>query len=156
MIKYQIVSKANIILFGTSNSGKTTTLRILYYLLTGKTAPKSTHRIQDRYKGMTIDFAFDGDNLEVVESNVAFFENNPCDIAVSPTRTDGGPVLAMNYFIDKTLTTTENVIWKRIPEISKSNRTVKMLDADSVNLAEEYPQSYSNAVILKEIIDKLI
>ena len=95
------IAKANIILFGTSNSGKTTTLKILHYLLVGSMPPAKTPRVQITYKGLTIDIAFNGDDLKTVEQNVAFFKANPCDIAVSPTRTKGGPVKVMNDFVNK-------------------------------------------------------
>lgn len=156
IIKNQFVSKANIILFGTGNSGKTTTLRILYYLLTGTTAPANKTRVQITYKGSKIDFAFNGYTLDVVEGNVAFFEDNPCDIAVSPTRTDGGPVIAMNYFIDKTFPMTENIIWKKVADIPVAKRASKGHLVAPKNYAKNYPQSSFLASKLKDIIEGCI
>lgn len=154
--KYHFVTKANIILFGTGNSGKTTTLKILYYLLVGSMPPANTPRVQITYRGMKIDFAFNGDHIDVVEDNVAFFANNPCDIAVSPTRTEGGPVMAMKYFIEKTFPITENIIWKRTSDIPQSERTVKTCASDPKNYAKNYPQSFSLASKLKDIIDDCV
>lgn len=153
--KYYYVMKANIILFGTGNSGKTTTLKILYYLLTGTIPPVNTPRIQITYKGLKINFAFNGDHIDVVEENVAFFKNNPCDIAVSPTRTEGGPVMAMNYFIDKTLPITENILWKRTTDIPSSKRAAKNCASEPSNFAKNLPQSYQMANKLKKIIDEI-
>lgn len=153
--KYHYVTKANIILFGTSNSGKTTTLKILYYLLTGAMPPNNTPRIQISYNGLKIDFGFNGDHIDMVEDNVTFFKNNPCDIAVSPTRTEGGPVMAMNYFIDKTFPITENIFWKRTMDIPRSKRAAKKCASEPSNFAKNLPQSYQMANKLKEIIDEI-
>lgn len=149
------VAKANIILFGTSNSGKTTALKILYFLLTGKTVKARMTRVAITYKGLAIDIAFNGDDLETVERNVAFFKANPCDIALSPTRTDGGPVLAMNYFFDKTFPSTEIVLWKRLEAIPEGQRAANVMVHDPKDYAKNYPQSYEVAMKLKEIIDDI-
>jgi len=149
------VTKANIILFGTSNSGKTTALKILYFLLTGKTVQARMTRVAITYKGLAIDIAFNGDDLETVEQNVAFFKANPCDIALSPTRTDGGPVLAMNYFIDKTFPSTEIVLWKRLEAIPVGQQAANVMVHDPKDYAKNYPQSYEVAMKLKEIIDDI-
>lgn len=152
--KYHFVTKANIILFGTGNSGKTTTLKILYYLLVGSMPPANTPRVQITYRGKKIDFAFNGDHIDVVEDNLAFFADNPCDIAVSPTRTEGGPVMAMNYFIDKTFPITENILWKRTTDIPSSKRAAKKYASEPSSFAKNLPQSYQMANKLKEIIDE--
>lgn len=149
------VTKANIILFGTSNSGKTTTLKMLHYLLVGSMPPAKTPRVQITYKGLAIDIAFNGDNLKTVEQNVAFFEANPCAIALSPTRTDGGPVLAMNYFIDKNFPSTEIVLWKRLEAIPEGQQAANVMVHDPKDYAKNYPQSYEVAMKLKEIIDDI-
>ena len=149
------VTKANIILFGTSNSGKTTALKILYFLLTGKTVQARMTRVAITYKGLAIDIAFNGDDLKTVEQNEAFFEANPCAIALSPTRTDGGPVLAMNYFIDKTFPSTEIVLWKRLEAIPEGQRAANVMVHDPKDYAKNYPQSYEVAMKLKEIIDDI-
>lgn len=153
-VKYQYVTKANIILFGTGNSGKTTTLKILYYLLVGSMPPINTPRVQITYRGKKIDFAFNGDHIDVVEDNLAFFADNPCDIAVSPTRTEGGPVMAMNYFIDKSFPITENILWKRTTDIPSSKRAAKKYASEPSSFAKNLPQSYQMANKLKEIIDE--
>ena len=149
------VTKANIILFGTSNSGKTTTLKILHYLLVGSMPPAKTPRVQITYKGLAIDIAFNGDDLETVEQNVAFFKANPYDIALSPTRTDGGPVLAMNYFVNKTFPSTEIVLWKRLEAIPEGQQAANVMVHDPKDYAKNYPQSYEVAMKLKEIIDDI-
>ena len=149
------VTKANIIVFGTSNSGKTTTLKILHYLLVGSMPPAKTPRVQITYKGLAIDIAFNGDDLETVEQNVAFFKANPYDIALSPTRTDGGPVLAMNYFVNKTFPSTEIVLWKRLEAIPEGQQAANVMVHDPKDYAKNYPQSYEVAMKLKEIIDDI-
>jgi hypothetical protein len=149
------VTKANIILFGTSNSGKTTTLKILHYLLVGSMPPAKTPRVQITYKGLAIDIAFNGDDLETVEQNVAFFKANPYDIALSPTRTDGGPVLAMNYFVNKTFPSTEIVLWKRLEAIPEGQQAANVMVHDPKDYAKNYPKSYEVAMKLKEIIDDI-
>lgn len=157
MPKYKktTIAKANIILFGTSNSGKTTTLKMLHYLLVGSMPPAKTPRVQITYKGLAIDIAFNGDDLKTVEQNVAFFEANPCAIALSPTRTDGGSVLAMNYFIDKTFPSTEIVLWKRLEAIPEGQQAANVMVHDPKDYAKNYPQSYEVAMKLKEIIDDI-
>ena len=111
----------------------------------------------ERCEGLTAwHFAFNGDHIDVVEDNVDFFANNPCEIGVSPTRTEGGPIMAMNYFIDKMFPITENIIWKRTSYIPQSGRTVKSCASDPKNYAMNYPQAFSLASKLKEIIDDCI
>lgn len=149
------VAKANIILFGTSNSGKTTALKILYFLLTGKTVKARMTRVAITYKGLAIDIAFNGDTLGTVEQNVAFFEANPCDIAVSPTRTKGGPVKVMNDFVNKNFPLTEIVLWKRLEAIPEGQRAANVMVHDPKDYAKNYPQSYEMAMKLKEIIDDI-
>lgn len=71
---------ANVILFGNSNSGKTTALKILYLMLGGsnptdlKKSP-NINRCKLIYKGLIIGFAWGGDTLPIVEENVEFFTN---------------------------------------------------------------------------------
>lgn len=149
------VTKANIILFGTSNSGKTTTLKILHYLLVGSMPPAKTPRVQITYKGLAIDIAFNGDDLKTVEQNVAFFKANPCDIALSPTRTKGGPVKVMNDFVNKNFPSTEIVLWKRLEAIPEDQQAANVMVHDPKDYAKNYPQSYEVAMKLKEIIDDI-
>lgn len=149
------VTKSNIILFGTSNSGKTTALKILHYLLVGSMPPAKTPRVKITYKGLAIDIAFNGDDLKTVEQNVAFFKANPCDIAVSPTRTKGGPVKVMNDFVNKNFPLTEIVLWKRLEAIPEGQRAANVMVHDPKDYAKNYPQSYEVAMKLKEIIDDI-
>lgn len=149
------ITKANIILFGTSNSGKTTALKILYFLLTGKTVQARMTRVAITYKGLAIDIAFNGDDLKTVEQNVAFFEANPCDIAVSPARTKGGPVKVMNDFVNKNFPSTEIVLWKKLEAIPEGQQAANVMVHDPKDYAKNYPQSYEEAMKLKEIIDDI-
>ncbi len=149
------IAQANIILFGTSNSGKTTTLKILHYLLVGSMPPAKTPRVKITYKGLTIDIAFNGDDLKTVEQNVAFFKANPCDIALSPTRTKGGPVKVMNDFVNKNFPSTEIVLWKRLEAIPEGQQAANVMVHDPKDYAKNYPQSYEVAMKLKEIIDDI-
>ncbi len=157
MPKYKktTIAKANIILFGTSNSGKTTALKILYYLLVKAVPPAKTPRVQIIYKGLAIDIAFNGDDLKTVEQNVAFFEANPCAIALSPTRTKGGPVKVMNDFVNKNFPLTEIVLWKRLEAIPEGQQAANVMVHDPKDYAKNYPQSYEVAMKLKEIIDDI-
>ena len=64
--------------------------------------------------------------------------------------------MAMKYFIEKTFPITENIIWKRTSDIPQSERTVKTCASDPKNYAKNYPQSFSLASKLKDIIDDCV
>lgn len=148
---------SNIVLYGISNTGKSTTLRILYYLLSGKMACAKDSMCSTVYKGYNIGVAFNGDTLKIVEENVAFFEANDFDITVSSTRTEGGPVLAMNYFNEKIFQDAENIIWKHILGFQGDKSAKNLADVKPVDFKSVFPQSYGLAVKIKEeLIDKYL
>lgn len=153
---------ANIILFGGKNSGKTTVLKILYLLLGGKNpkdltkAPNINRCAITTKGGYTIGFAWGGDSLEIVEDNVEFFTLHSCDIAFSPTHVGGVTVLPMDYFIDKNISSVENIIWKRIHNFGFLNKYEFKNDDELLNVAiweREFPESYAMAQKLKGLLD---
>jgi hypothetical protein len=167
----RIPMKANVVLFGESNLGKTTALKILYLLLGGKKPgylKKPTtyqyKRVVLKYNDLSIGFGFDGDTLEIVEENVEYFTNHYCDIAFSPTRIGGLTSMAMKYFIDKNITMASNcyinhVFWKKVSEIEENDRKLdlepeNLEDLLNVSLWEkQFPKSYALAEQFKKMLD---
>ena len=157
--------KANVVLYGKQNTGKTQTLRILYLMLGGKnTKFLSKHSTCKReiliYKNQKIGICLDGDSLEVVEWNVAFFANNNCDIAFSPTRIGTPTVIPMRYFIEKNTESSKNckiecTVWKKQLELKNCNDY--SIEASRLLVLSEwkkaYPQSYDMAEKLKQLVD---
>lgn len=157
--------KANVILYGNRNSGKTQTLRILYLMLGGKN-PKFLNKGNTwkretlTYNHQIIGICLDGDTLEIVEGNVAFFANNNCDVAFSPTHIGGPTVMPMQYFIEKNTESAKNcniecTVWKKQPEL-RNHYKVSIEKDKLLNLSvwkKAYPQSYAMAEKLKKLLD---
>ena len=109
-----------------------------------------------------------GDNVESrkswIEENVEFFTNIDCDISFSPTRIGGLTSMAMNYFIEKHLTSSSNcyinhVFWKRVSPIMVEDRKLYLEPQHEEDLLDkslwekQFPKSYSLAEQLKKMID---
>lgn len=84
-----------IALYGKSKIGKSTTLNILIDLLR---IVADSYQINKDYEGYaTFDFAgkkisicTPGDNEEIIESNIAYFNKQKCDIAIFCNKNKGG------------------------------------------------------------------
>lgn len=86
-----------IALKGRRECGKSETIGIhLRALLTGIEYPREEwNRRKDirecvLYKGKVVDICPPGDNADIVEANIAFIKENPCDVVFTATRTRGG------------------------------------------------------------------
>ena len=82
---------------GRRECGKSETLGIhLRALLTGKEYPReewnSSKDVREcvSYKGKVVDICPPGDNADIVEKNIAFIKENPCEVVFTATRTRGG------------------------------------------------------------------
>ena len=106
--------KAIIGLWGPGEKGKTKTLNLLIKSLGG---PEGTEdrRVRLTYKKKKIAITTYGDDKEQLQSNVAFFDEENCDIYVTATRTRGGSVVELEKFEKKI---GAEIIW-----ISKSYST---------------------------------
>lgn len=95
-----------IALYGKSKIGKSTTLNILIDLLR---IVADSYKINKDYEGYaTFDFAgkkisicTPGDNEEIIESNIAYFNKQKCDIAISATRTKGEGKKLFDSFVER-------------------------------------------------------
>lgn len=85
-----------IALKGRGECGKSETLGIhLRALLTGKEYPREERNSRKdvrecvSYKGKVVDICPSGDNADIVEKNIAFIKENPCEVVFAATRTRG-------------------------------------------------------------------
>lgn len=92
-------------LYGHANCGKSATLNMLKELLRaeGKSISSEPHPESDtpetfEYNGMVVCVAPGGDTKEIVESNVRYFKDKNCDVAITATRCRGGSVEALRRF----------------------------------------------------------
>ncbi|KLT72344.1 hypothetical protein PL75_08765 [Neisseria arctica] len=103
-------------LFGSSHSGKTTTLNQVIEQLksVGKEIDSqkgSTSKDQlccVRYQGKKICIATGGDTCPILKDNCAFFDKHKPDIAISATRTKGATCEVLNRYAAKK---GSEVIW---------------------------------------------
>ena len=80
-----------IALYGVANTGKTTTLNLLYNLINPDTpiTDGKDHRRSFTYKGKTIFIATPGDNKAEIDENIKRARKANCDILVTASRTRG-------------------------------------------------------------------
>ena len=97
--------KKIIALSGKSNVGKTQTLKLLIDKLdkVGVCKHKEDNEHNDinrtyRYKETTISICTAGDAAYIIESNIKYFKENKCDIAITAVRTKGKTQLVLNSF----------------------------------------------------------
>lgn len=86
-----------IALKGRGECGKSETIGVhLRAVLTGKEYPRNEwNRRKDvreciSYVDKLIDICPPGDNADIVEANIAFIKEHPCDVVFTATRTRGG------------------------------------------------------------------
>ena len=106
--------KAIIALWGPGGKGKSTTLNLLIELL-GGIKRKGDQRVRLTYREKKIAITTYGDDKWQIQKNVAFFDEESCDIYVTATRTSGGSVVELEKFEKKI---GAEIIW-----ISKSYST---------------------------------
>lgn len=93
-----------IVLNGVANTGKTTTLNLLYNLITPDT-PATNLGEDDKYtftyKGKTISITTPGDGEKDIQNNIDYAQDENCDILVTASRTRGyGRKLLSEQFKD--------------------------------------------------------
>lgn len=74
------------------------------------------------FNDIIIDICPPGDTEHLVLSNIAFFENNPCDIAFTATRTSGQGCRALEeYTLNKDVRLM--YVWKDYNNLEKQRQT---------------------------------
>ena len=118
-------------LFGHSNCGRSETLNELKELLraAGKSMSLAEHPYCElpetfEYKGMIVCVAPGGDSREVVGANCRYFKTKGCDVAISATRTKGGPVDALNEYTEREGVTVEWVAKSYEYNLSRETQTL--------------------------------
>lgn len=121
--------KKIIALSGRSNTGKTQTLKLLIDKLdkVGVCKHKEVKEFNDikrtyKYKETIISICTAGDAAYIIESNIKYFEQFNCDIAITAVRTKGRTRTVLNKFADK-----NNL------KVQYINKTIDDRDADKVN-----------------------
>ncbi len=121
--------KKIIALSGRSNTGKTQTLKLLMHKLDefGECIERNENENTDRnrtylYRGIKISICTGGDTDFIIESNIKYFEQTNCDIAITAVRTKGRTRTFLNKFADK-----NNLKVKYI------NKTIDGINADKIN-----------------------
>lgn len=92
-----------IALFGIKDTGKTTTLNLLYNLINpdNPITDGKDHRRTFTYKGKTISITTPGDNETEIKNNIDYAQDENCDILVTASRTRGyGRKLLREQFKD--------------------------------------------------------
>lgn len=97
--------KKIIAISGKSNVGKTQTLKLLIDKLdkVGVCKHKEVKEFNDikrtyKYKETIISICTAGDAAYIIESNIEYFKNHNCDIAITAVRTKGKTQLVLNSF----------------------------------------------------------
>lgn len=104
-----------IALYGVANTGKTTTLNLLYNLINPDTpiTDGKDHRRSFTYKGKTIFIATPGDNKAEIDENIKRARKANCDILVTASRTWGQTVTELENFSKNIRWIKKNVGHKR-------------------------------------------
>lgn len=104
-----------IALYGVANTGKTTTLNLLYNLINPDTpiTDRKDHRRSFTYKGKTIFIATPGDNKAEIDENIKRARKANCDILVTASRTWGQTVTELENFSKNIRWIKKNVGHKR-------------------------------------------
>ena len=104
-----------IALYGVANTGKTTTLNLLYNLINPDTpiTDGKDHRRSFTYKGKTIFIATPGDNKAEIDENIKRARKANCDILVTASRTWGQTVTESEKFSKNIRWIKKNVGHKR-------------------------------------------
>ena len=104
-----------IALYGVANTGKTTTLNLLYNLINPDTpiTDGKDHRRSFTYKGKTIFIATPGDNKAEIDENIKRARKANCDILVTASRTWGQTVTESENFSKNIRWIKKNVGHKR-------------------------------------------
>lgn len=90
-----------VILSGSPNCGKTTMLKKVILSFCGQTDCEHTY-FTFLFKNKKIGVALDGDTQYVVSENLKYLlEKERCDLVITPCRTKGGTLTAVNFSIQK-------------------------------------------------------
>lgn len=143
--------KKIIALRGRSQVGKTTTLNILIGML--DTSLKTEELKRDRrisliYRGIKIAICTAGDSKDIIKSNIAFIQENDCEVLITATRTRGAGVNTLKEYV-----TLQNVPIKWV------NKTI--VEREQGLSDEEYKiewkdANFTQARDLKKLIDNFI
>lgn len=121
--------KKIIALSGRSKTGKTHTLKLLINKLdeVGKCIERREKEKTDvnrtyLYRDIKISICTGGDADFIIESNIKYFEQFNCDIAITAVRTKGRTRTVLNKFADK-----NNL------KVQYINKTIDDRDADKIN-----------------------
>lgn len=115
--------KALVVLCGLANSGKTKTLRDLISRLSGKTLRKNPIDVRCHFdfQGNHICVTTPGDTRMILEQNCATFDEigsrESLDICITSSRTEGGSVEMLNYYIGKMRNHISIVLWINIRDL---------------------------------------
>ncbi|MCQ2292799.1 MAG: hypothetical protein MJZ54_02030 [Bacteroidaceae bacterium] len=115
--------RAFIVLCGLPNSGKTSTLRDLIERLSGKKLKKSPKDVRCHfdYKKNHICVTTPGDTRMIIEQNCATFteigNRGALDICITSSRTEGGGVEMLNYYIGKMRNHISIILWINIRDL---------------------------------------
>lgn len=90
-----------VILSGSPNCGKTTMLKKVILSFCGQTDCEHTY-FTFLFKNKKIGISLEGDTQNVVEENLKYLlEKEWCDLVITPCRTKGGTLTAVNFSIQK-------------------------------------------------------
>lgn len=153
MSKLEFTVPFNLFVYGDGTIGKTTTLKMLYQNMTGK-SPKSA-RLIGTYKGKRFCLCTAGDSRGIIERNVAFMKKNgPFDIFISAVNAKFDSYDASQYYFQEIMekyVSSKYSLWveKLNPKVVEPNYKDKKDPAMQTT-------SIDDAKRLQDIIDNFI
>lgn len=126
--------KGIIVLFGRGNMGKTGAILELTKLL-GVDRPGTTEVIE--FNGNVVFTAKNGDGLSDIEYYCDEFESLSAepDFIVCTTRSEGLPITAINYFIEKHRNKDTTIVWIPMHRFYKEEITSQELNEKNKQIA---------------------
>ena len=137
--------KAIIVVYGTANTGETSSVKELVNLLGGSVQSR-TADILVPYKNNNVFVAYHGDSPADVSRYINDFNKQEnIDIMVCTTRTKGAGRTLLNNFVTQHSTTKTLVVW--FPKLAMANATdKKSQDIQNKKVANEIKKMIDNAI----------
>lgn len=131
-----------IVLYGSGNIGKTTTLCMMIDMLNGAELSYSRKDVRTtcHYKGKIVDITTYGDNKFELLKNVKYFREHHCDIAITAARSYGGTHdVIREYAKEIGLDAEKDIVWvkKEVSENREGNKMEEINKNDAYRIVKE-------------------
>lgn len=131
-----------IVLYGSGNIGKTTTLRMVIDMLNRDELSYSRKDVRTtcHYNGKIVDIATWGDNRSELLKNVKYFREHHCDIAITAARSYGGTHdVIREYAKEIGLDVEKDIVWvkKEVSGNRESNKMEEINKNDACRIVKE-------------------